>query len=279
MTSLDNLSLNLATVGPQFSFAETLDAALTHGFKTISPWRHHYEDIGTRAAAAELRSRGMTVDNVCRISGFGPAAGDSQWSASMDEAKATISEAAELGARALIFTGGGLGEDGSGIDAARGRIAEGLAEILPLARAAGVLILVEPLHPMVAADRGAISTLGFAFDLCEQLGEGVGVMVDSYNVWWDPALETSIERGSRWVSGFQVSDWLMTTRHTAFDRGMVGDGVIDFARFRSLVDQTGYAGPIELEVLSEKDWWSRDLNEVLSTARARISQHLGEPKQ
>jgi sugar phosphate isomerase/epimerase len=68
----------------------------------------------------------------------------------------------------------------------------------------------------------------------------------------------------------------MTTRHTAFDRGMVGDGVIDFRRIRSLVDGTGYAGPIEIEVLSEKDWWARDLDTVLSTARARINLHLGE---
>lgn len=278
MTSLDNLSLNLATVGPQFGFAETLDAALRHGFDTISPWRHHYENIGAGVAATELRARGMRVDNVCRISGFGPSAEVSQWSQAMDEAKATIAEAVELGARAVIYPGGGVSDNASGIEAVRGRIAEGLAQIVPLARAAGILILVEPLHPMVAADRGAISTLGFAFELCDAVGEGVGVMVDSYNVWWDPALEASLERGRRWVSGFQVSDWLMTTRHTAFDRGMVGDGVIDFARFRSLVDRTGYAGPIEVEVLSEKNWWTRELDEVLSTARERVNLHLGEPK-
>ena len=278
MSSLDNLSLNLATVGPQFGFTETLDAALKHGFETISPWRHHYEDIGLRTAVAELRSRGISVDSVCRISGFGPAEGALQWSKAMDEAKAMIEEAAELGARAVVFPGGGVGNAGSGIDAARARIAEGLTQIVPFARGAGILVLVEPLHPMVAADRGAISTLGSAFELCEQLGEGVGVMVDSYNVWWDPTLQSQMEKGSRWVSGFQVSDWLMTTPHTAFDRGMVGDGVIDFAAFRQLVDQTGYAGPIEVEVFSEKDWWTRGLDEVLSTARARVIQHLGVPK-
>lgn len=276
MTSVENLSLNLATVGPQFGFVETLDAALAHGFMTVSPWRHHYENIGALAAAKELGARGMKVDNVCRISGFGPAITKRLWSEAIAEAKATIEEAATLGSRAIIFPGGGVGADGATVEDARKRIAEGLAEIVPLARQAKVEILVEPLHPMVTADRGAINTLAFALDLCESVGEGTAIMVDTYNVWWDPHLEASIVRAGTKVSGFQVSDWLMTTRHTAFDRGMVGDGVIDFRRIRSLIDGTGYAGPIEIEVLSEQAWWKRDLDEVLSTARARIDQHLGE---
>jgi sugar phosphate isomerase/epimerase len=198
-----------------------------------------------------------------------------QWSAALDEAKATIEEAVTLQARAIIYPGGGVGE-GSTIEDARKRILDGLAQIAPMAHEAGILILVEPLHPVVTADRGAINTLGFALDLCDAVSEGTGVAVDSYNVWWDPQLEASMARAGTRVQGFQVSDWLMTTRHTAFDRGMVGDGVIDFRRIRSLVDGTGYAGPIEIEVLSEKDWWARDLDTVLSTARARINLHLGE---
>lgn len=275
MTNIENLCLNLATVGPQFGFTEVLDAGLKHGFSTVSPWRHHYEAIGVGAAAKETRARGVKVDTVCRISGFGPAVSGAQWSAALDEAKATIEEAVTLQARAIIYPGGGVGE-GSTIEDARKRILDGLAQIAPMAHEAGILVLVEPLHPVVTADRGAINTLGFALDLCDAVSEGTGVAVDSYNVWWDPQLEASMARAGTRVKGFQVSDWLMTTRHTAFDRGMVGDGVIDFRRIRSLVDGTGYAGPIEIEVLSEKDWWARDLDTVLSTARARINLHLGE---
>jgi len=275
MTNIENLCLNLATVGPQFGFTEVLDAGLKHGFSTVSPWRHHYEAIGVGAAAKETRARGVKVDTVCRISGFGPAVSGAQWSAALDEAKATIEEAVTLEARAIIYPGGGVGE-GSTIEDARKRILDGLAQIAPMAHEVGILILVEPLHPVVTADRGAINTLGFALDLCDAVSEGTGVAVDSYNVWWDPQLEASMARAGTRVKGFQVSDWLMTTRHTAFDRGMVGDGVIDFRRIRSLVDGTGYAGPIEIEVLSEKDWWARDLDTVLSTARARINLHLGE---
>lgn len=275
MTNLDNLCLNIGSVGPQFGWTEVLDAALRHGFSSVSPWRHHYEAIGPEAAGREARARGIKVDTVCRISGFGPALTATQWSAAIEEAKTTIDEAVTLNARAIIYPGGGVGE-GSTIEDARKRIRDGLAEVAALAHKAGILILVEPLHPVVTADRGAINTLAFALDLCDAVSEGTAVAVDSYNVWWDPQLDASMERAGKRVQGFQVSDWLMTTRHTAFDRGMVGDGVIDFRRIRKLVDATGYTGPIEIEVLSEKDWWTRELDTVLSTARARITEHMGD---
>src|SRR5690606_20087488 len=203
MTNIENLCLNLATVGPQFGFTEVLDAGLKHGFSTVSPWRHHYEAIGVGAAAKETRARGVKVDTVCRISGFGPAVSGAQWSAALDEAKATIEEAVTLEARAIIYPGGGVGE-GSTIEDARKRILDGLAQIAPMAHEVGILILVEPLHPVVTADRGAINTLGFALDLCDAVSEGTGVAVDSYNVWWDPQLEASMARAGTRVQGFQV---------------------------------------------------------------------------
>src|SRR5690606_4645698 len=171
MIDIENLCLNLATVGPQFKFTEVLDAGLRHGFSTVSPWRHHYEAIGADAAARETRARGIKVDTVCRISGFGPAASSAQWTAALDEAKATIDEAKTLNARAIIYPGGGVGE-GSTIEDARKRILDGLAQIAPIAHKAGLLILVEPLHPVVTADRGAINTLDSALALCDAASEG-----------------------------------------------------------------------------------------------------------
>lgn len=275
MSNIERFALNLGTVGQQFGFTQTLDAALKYGFSIVSPWRHHYQQIGTAAAAREVRARGMTIDTICRMSGFGPAASPVQWGEALDEAKAIIEEAVALGARGIVFPGGGVGETGGSLEDARQRIADGLAEIMPLARQANVMMLVEPLHPVVAADRGAINTIGQALELCEAVGDGTGIMVDSYNVWWDPQLEASLVRAGALVCGYQVSDWLLTTRHTAFDRGMVGDGVIDFAHISRLVARSGYTGPIEIEVLSELDWAKRDLDEVLSIARDRMHQHLG----
>ena len=49
-------------------------------------------------------------------------------------------------------------------------------------------LAIEPLHPMYAADRACVNTLDQALDICERLGEGVGVAIDVYHVWWDPEL-------------------------------------------------------------------------------------------
>ena len=39
-----------------------------------------------------------------------------------------------------------------------------------------------------------MNTLAQANDLCDELGEGVGVAVDAYHVWWDPDLARQIAR-------------------------------------------------------------------------------------
>jgi len=58
-----------------------------------------------------------------------------------------------------------------------------------------VVLAIEPMHPMFAADRGVVSTLGQALDIAEQFpAESVGVVVDTYHVWWDPALPEMVAR-------------------------------------------------------------------------------------
>ena len=42
-----------------------------------------------------------------------------------------------------------------------------------------VPLAIEPLHPMYAADRACVNTLRQALDLCEDLGDGIGIVVDA----------------------------------------------------------------------------------------------------
>jgi sugar phosphate isomerase/epimerase len=59
-----------------------------------------------------------------------------------------------------------------------------------------------------------------------------------------------------------------TTRDVLFDRGMMGDGVIDIRHIRGLVEAIGYSGFCEVEILS-KDWWARPMGDVLTTCIER----------
>jgi sugar phosphate isomerase/epimerase len=151
-------------------------------------------------------------------------------------------------------------------------VRDAIETLLPEAQAAGVPLAIEPLHPMQAAERACVNTLEQALDLCERLGEGVGVAVDVYHVWWDPKLQSQIARAGRRVLAYHICDWLVPTRDLLNDRGMMGDGVIELPLIRSWVQAAGYAGFQEVEIFSELDWWRRDADEVLRTCVERAAR-------
>ena len=122
-------------------------------------------------AARIIRHNGMKVTGYCRGGLFGSADAAGQ-QALIDDNKRMIDEGAAIGADCLVMIGGGLAPGSRDIKAARGRYLDGMAAILPHARACKVALAVEPLHPMYAADRGCISLLSEALDVCDQLGEG-----------------------------------------------------------------------------------------------------------
>jgi sugar phosphate isomerase/epimerase len=134
-----------------------------------------------------------------------------------------------------------------------------------------VPIGLEPLHPMICANRSVVSSVGLANDWCDALdaGDAVGIVVDTYAVWWDPDLEREIARAGQRICAFHVNDWLPDTQHLRFDRGMMGDGVIDIPAIRRMVEAAGYAGQIEVEVFSARDWWTRDPDEVIRVVKER----------
>ena len=110
-----------------------------------------------------------------------------------------------------------------------------------------------------------------ALDMCEALGDGVGVVIDVYHVWWDPDLEAQIRRAGRGgrILAYHVCDWRLETRDVLFDRAMMGDGVIELKKIRSLVEDAGYDGPCEVEIFSKLDWWTRPVDEIVRTCVER----------
>jgi sugar phosphate isomerase/epimerase len=169
-----------------------------------------------------------------------------------------------------VLVVGGLPAGSKDLIGARNQVRDGIAAILPEARAAGVPLAIEPLHPMQVAERACINTLEQALNLCDILGEGLGVAVDVYHVWWDPKLQSQIERaGKQRLLAYHVCDWLSPTRDLFNDRGMMGDGVIDLRRIRSWVQAAGYRGFQEVEIFSELDWWKRDPDQVLEICKQR----------
>ncbi len=257
------LSHNTITV-KGLTLAQAIEACARHGIPGISPWRDVLQAMGVQAAAKQIRDAGLKVTGLCRGGMFTVG----ERTAALDDNRRAIAEAHAIGADCLVMVCGGLPQGSKDLPAAREIVREGLHAILPEARAAGVTLALEPLHPMTCADRSVLSTLGQALDLCDELGEGTGVAVDVYHVWWDPDLSRQMARAKGRIAGFHVCDWKVPTADLVFDRGLPGEGVIDIPAIRAMAQAAGWAGGVEVEILSNH-WWSQDPETVIREVKTR----------
>jgi sugar phosphate isomerase/epimerase len=267
------LAINQATTMKQWTLREAVEGYAAKDIRGISVWRDKLAECGVDDAAKLLQDYGMTVTGLCR-GGMFPANDDGGRQIAYDENRRAVDEAAAIDARCLVMVCGGLPDGSKDMADARKQVADGLERMLPYARDAGVPVAIEPLHPMTAADRACVNTLEQALDLCDALGDGVGFAVDVYHVWWDPKLEGQIARAGSRILGFHVCDWLVPTVDLVWDRGMMGDGVIDIPRIRGWVEAAGYRGFNEVEIFSERNWWQRDPEEVVDTCIERYAKYV-----
>jgi sugar phosphate isomerase/epimerase len=264
------LSINHVTVLQQWSLPEMIDGLVRHGVPGISIWREKLHEIGVDEAARRIKGSGLAVSGLC-FAGMISSPVAAEAAAGADDVRRALDEAAALGARCLVFVAGGVDARDKDVRSARARALERLADLVPHARAVGVPIGLEPLHPMICASRSVLSSVGLANDWCDALdgGDAVGIVLDTYAVWWDPDLERQIKRAGKRICAFHVNDWLEDTQDPRLDRGMMGAGVIDIPAIRHMVEDAGYAGQCEVEIFSARDWWTRDPDEVIRIVKER----------
>jgi sugar phosphate isomerase/epimerase len=272
------LSLNTATLRKQGDFLAIVEACVRHGIRAVSPWRDQVAVVGLDQAVRAVKDAGLALSGYCRGGMFPADAAHAQ--EARDDNRRAVDEAAALGSPCLVLVVGGLPQfsrPGSApskdLGGAHAMVEDGIAALLDHARAVGMPLAIEPLHPMYAADRACVNTLAHALDLCDRLDPdrtgALGIALDVYHVWWDPALSAEIARcGVERMLAYHVCDWLVPTRDLLLDRGMMGDGVIELSRIRAEVEAIGFDGFVEIEIFSE-DWWAKPIDEVLRTCIER----------
>jgi sugar phosphate isomerase/epimerase len=276
----ETLSINTATVRKQWPLDKIIDECARRGIRAISPWRDQVARLGINAVARQLKDTGIALSGYCR-GGFFPAADQAGLQRALDDNRRAIDEARLLNSPCLVLVVGSLPGALDGppeyrdISRARREVADGIAQSLEYAKAVGMPLAIEPLHPMQAADRACVNTLEQALDICDWLDPEqhrmLGVAVDLYHVWWDPKLEAQIIRaGKNRLFAYHVCDWLTPTRDLVNDRGMMGDGVIELKKCRAWVEGAGYAGFSEVEIFSDH-WWKQPGEHVLDTC---IQRHM-----
>ncbi len=277
------LSINTATVrksrGQDLPLPQIIEACVERGIRAISPWRDQVAAAGLPVVSKLVKAHGLQLSGYCR-GGMFTAADAAGLKLARDDNRRAADEARELNAACLVLVVGALPGALAGkpahkdIALSRNQVRDGIGELLDYARMLKMPLAIEPLHPMYAADRACVNTMEHALDLCDELDPArtgaLGVAVDVYHVWWDPKLQSQIERaGKERLLAFHVCDWLTPTADLLNDRGMMGDGVIDIPRIRAWVEDQGFAGYSEVEIFSTGNWWQRDSGDVLDTCIAR----------
>jgi len=273
MSDLGRFAINQITT-KSWSMPEAIEGYRRQGVSGIACWRQYVDDYGVRETARHLREADMWVASLCTSAWFdaGDAAGMER---AIDENRRILDDAAFIGAPCLVMVVGGLPQGMKDLAGHRARVADALETLSAHALQAGVKLGIEPLHPMYCGYRSVINTIAGANDLCDRLGASAGLVPDVYHCWWDPGFEAELRRaGPDRILTFHLCDWLVPTRNL-FDRGMVGDGVVDIARIRRWLDEIGYKGCFELEIFSELDWWRRDCDEVVRIAVERCAPFVG----
>lgn len=255
------LCIHTITTRP-LGFAEACRSYGERGIRGITIWRDAVKGIPPAEVRDRLTEHDLELVSYCR-GGFFPDPDPGKRKMSINDNLKMIDEASALGAPMIVLVCGSHPDQP--LQTSRDQIREGIEAILPAALSSGIKLAIEPLHPMYASDRSAINTMEQANDMAEAIGSHIlGVAVDVYHVWWDPALKEEINRcgKNQHLFAFHISDWLTPTRHLLNDRGLMGEGCIDIPQIRSWVEATGFEGFHEVEIFSER-WWAGDQGKFL----------------
>jgi sugar phosphate isomerase/epimerase len=261
LNDLSQLCIHTITTKP-WSVEEAAAKFSKAGVKGITVWRDALQGRDIHKTGTMLRNSGLEVVSLCR-GGFFPSKDAAKRKAALDDNKRAIEEAAALGAPLIVLVCGA--EPEQSLEESRKQIRDGIAAVIPYAKAAGVRLAIEPLHPMYADTRSAINTLAQANDMAIELNSpAVGVAVDVYHLWWDPTLEQEIHRCGKnsHLFAFHICDWNVPTTDFLNDRGLMGEGCIPVRKIRSWVEATGYKGFYEVEIFSTK-FWQEDQSQFL----------------
>jgi sugar phosphate isomerase/epimerase len=242
------------------------------GIGGVGVWRQWLEGRTLAASRSILDDNGLKAVSLVR-GGFFVAADATARKAAIDDNLRCLDEAAAIGAPQVVLVCGAV--PGIPLQEARKQITDGIAACVDHARATGVQLAIEPLHPMYADSRSAVNTIGQANDIIDAIGGDapVGIAADVYHIWWDPDLASSIAAAGKRIIGFHVCDWRTPTVDLLNDRGLMGEGCIDIRAIKHMVNSAGFDGFNEIEIFSDR-WWAEDPDTFLAAITKAYDEHV-----
>ena len=235
------LSANQYVCPDGYGVERFLDEANAAGFRSVALTRAALAEMSATELRRAVDARDLAVTTL-NSAGYFTWADVARRNAQDEENRRLIAAAAELGAEALCIITGGWAEQPD-IAAARGLIAEGLAELDELAANAAVRLGLEPIHPKDAALKGCVNTLAQAKALVAPL-QATGLIMDLFHSCWDPDLiGVSADPCVHVLQICNVTDDIR--RSPRLDQG-----VLDVREVVKQIADAGFTGPVEFEIFA-----------------------------
>jgi sugar phosphate isomerase/epimerase len=203
------------------------------------------EAYGLEQAKGLLATHGLAVSSVERA--IGSVLSDDPAEAQEQRVVTAVELCAALGAPGVLVTTGPI--DGLGIAPAEAdaRCRGWFERMAPIAAAAGVRLMLEPVHPLlrwasyVHSLRHAVELTGGA--------PGTGVLLDVGHLWWDRHLVDDIGALVDQIVSVQVDDVDPEgLREFRYARVQLGDGAVPVRELIGVIEGAGYTGWYENEI-------------------------------
>ena len=155
------------------------------------------------------------------------------------------------------------------------RLAEAVAPSVEYARDQGVRLAFEPSK---RTEVSFVNTLGDAVDVAERTG--LGIVADIGNFWMERDLRATLLRAAPHIALVQLTDVSIGTVRSPDDppsggRVPFGEGDLPLARILGDIKDTGYAGPLELELigpLGDSEGYAPVIRRGVAAAEAMLGQ-------
>jgi len=146
-------------------------------------------------------------------------------------------------------------------------------ELVREARDAGVLLALEPLHPLQMNEDTFAWNLEDAMDVIDAVGDdALGICADAWNLAGQHDLQSRLARCGDRIFIAQVSDY---RRPRSFlDRLPLGDGSLDLRPFLLGLEAANYRGPLVFELFSKDvsdSFYDGDMEAGIVRTRERLS--------
>ena len=249
--------------------SDFLDLVVSHGFGGVGLTQRALDELPARHLRRELDARNLFV-TALNSAGYFLAANPADIARQAALNSSLLHAANEIGGASLnIITGGPAHFN---LRDARARIAEALAIFALSAERYGVPLLVEPLHPSVAATQSCLNTIAHAEKLIADL-PSISINLDFYHLWWDPDFDRFAEEKNRRLGLIQVCDIGAPVGGLA-RRVPQDEGALDWRDLLARLQASSSAVPIELELFADQ-LPGRSTQQILASAASAFSSTRG----